>query len=100
MGFRYQKRINLGNGGGFNLSKTGISYSQRTKYGSIGSKGFSIRTGIPGLTFRSSWGKSKEGVIVLLVFGLAYLTIVVIYNIFIFLIDAIKWIIRKTAKKP
>ena len=51
MGFRYQRRI--GKGLGLNLSKSGISTSYRTKYGSIGSKGFSLRTGIPGLTFRS-----------------------------------------------
>ena len=82
MGFRYQKRINLGNGGGFNLSKTGISYSQRTKYGTVGSRGFSVRTGIPGLTFRKSWGKGGgAGLVALMVVGMFWLTIVILYNL-------------------
>ena len=93
MGFRYQKRVNLGKGAELNLSKSGVSYSKRTRYGSIGSRGFSIRTGIPGLTFKSNWGKSKEGFLILVVFGIAYLSILVIYNIFFFLIDLVKFII-------
>lgn len=52
MGFRYNKRIRLGKGLGLNLSKSGISTSYKTKRGSVSSKGFSIRTGIPGLTYR------------------------------------------------
>lgn len=60
MGFRYQKRIKLGKGFGLNLSKSGISSSLRTKKGTIGSKGFSIRTGIPGLTFRKTFSKSSK----------------------------------------
>ena len=50
MSFRFQKRIKLGKGLGLNLSKKGVSASYRTKRGTVGSKGYSIRTGIPGLT--------------------------------------------------
>ena len=55
MGFRFRKRINLFKGFGLNLSKSGISASFRNKFGSIGKRGFSLRTGIPGLTFFSSF---------------------------------------------
>jgi len=62
MGFRIQKRIKLGKGFGINLSKSGLSTSYRNKNGSVNSKGFSVRTGIPGLTHRSSFSKlSKRG---------------------------------------
>tara|TARA_R110000868_G_scaffold200673_1_gene448208 strand:+ start:463 stop:1074 length:612 start_codon:yes stop_codon:yes gene_type:complete len=93
MGLRYQKRVNLGSGYGLNLSKSGISTSYRSKYGSVGPRGFSIRTGIPGLTFRSSFGKSKkkDGAIVtlmiLLFIGAAIITAVVAWNVALFL----KW---------
>jgi hypothetical protein len=60
MGFRYQKRIKLGKGFGFNLSKSGISSSLRTKKGTFGSKGVSLKTGIPGLTFRKTFSKSSK----------------------------------------
>jgi hypothetical protein len=68
MGFRFQKRINFGSGFGLNLSKSGVRASFRTKRGSIGSNGFSIKTGIPGFSYRKSFGKSRSGCIVLLVF--------------------------------
>jgi hypothetical protein len=58
MGIRFQKRLNLGKGFGFNFSKSGISPSIRTKGGSISSKGYSVRSGIPGLYYRSSFGKN------------------------------------------
>ena len=54
MGFRIQKRINLFGGLGLNISKSGISWSVRTLFGATGPKGYSIRSGIPGLTYRSS----------------------------------------------
>ncbi|MBN4085038.1 DUF4236 domain-containing protein [Flavobacteriaceae bacterium AH-315-B10] len=60
MGFRFQKRIKLGKGLGLNISKSGISSSYRTKRGTIGSKGYSIRTGIPGLTYRKTFSKSSK----------------------------------------
>ena len=62
MGFRIQKRIKLGKGLGINISKSGFRPSYRTKRGSLNSKGFSVRTGIPGLTYRKSFSKSfKSG---------------------------------------
>ena len=82
MGIRYQKRINLGKGAGLNLSKSGVSASYRTKYGSIGPKGFSIRTGIPGLTYRSGKNNSVAGI--MLVIGV--ITVGVLF---------IGWIVRE-----
>ena len=35
MGFRFQKRVSLGGGLGFNISKSGVSPSYRTRYGSV-----------------------------------------------------------------
>lgn len=58
MALRFQKRIKLGKGFGLNLSKSGISSSFRTKRGSISKKGVSVKTGIPGLTFRKSFKNS------------------------------------------
>jgi hypothetical protein len=67
MGIRYQKRINLGKGGGLNVSKSGVSPSLRTKYGSIGPRGFSIRTVIPGLSYRG--GKNNKAAGIMLAIG-------------------------------
>ena len=100
MGLRYQKRVNLGNGYGLNLSKSGISSSYRSKYGSVGPRGFSIRTGIPGLTFRSGFGKSKKGdgaivaLMILLFIGAVIITAVVAWNVALFL----KWSTEETYK--
>lgn len=58
MAFKFNKRIKLGKGLGLNLSKSGISTSYKTKRGSVSSKGFSIRTGIPGLSYRKSFKNS------------------------------------------
>ena len=60
MGLRYQKRINLGKGFGLNISKSGVSPSLRTKRGSLSSKGYSIRSGIPGVTYRKTFSKAKN----------------------------------------
>jgi len=59
MGFRYQKRIKITKGLGLNVSKSGIRPSYRSKRGSISSKGYSIRSGIPGLTYRKNFSKAK-----------------------------------------
>ena len=69
MGLRIQKRINLGKGLGLNISKSGISSSFRNKLGSISSKGYSIKSGIPGLTYRGLFNRSsnKSGCLVILV---------------------------------
>lgn len=63
MGFRYQKRIKISKGAGINISKSGVSGSFRTKYGSIGPKGFSIRTGIPGLSYRGGKNSNTAGIL-------------------------------------
>ena len=60
MGFRFQKRINLGKGFGLNVSKSGIRPSYRSKNGSINKKGFTVRSGIPGVTYRKSFSKSSK----------------------------------------
>ena len=72
MAIRYQKRIKLGKGFGLNISKSGISPSYRTKRGSVSSKGYSVRTGIPGLTYRKSI--SKGGCMLAFVVGIFMLT--------------------------
>jgi hypothetical protein len=72
MGFRYQKRIKLGKGFGLNISKSGISPSYRSKSGSVSSRGYSVRTGIPGLTYRKI--NSKGGCMLAFVVGLFLLT--------------------------
>jgi hypothetical protein len=53
MGLIIRKRI--GGKAGLNLSKSGVSASLRTRGGSIGTKGYSVRTGIPGVYFRGYW---------------------------------------------
>ncbi len=70
MGFRYYKRIKLGKWFGLNISKSGITPSYRNKRGSLSSKGYSLKTGIPGLTYRKSFKKSKGSGCLLLFFML------------------------------
>jgi hypothetical protein len=56
---------------GLNISKSGVSPSFRTRFGSIGPKGFSIRSGIRGVSYRRRFGKSSDAAllaILLLVF--------------------------------
>lgn len=100
MGIRFNKRIGGNRGFGINLSKSGLSSSYRSKFGSISPRGFSVRTGIPGLTFRSRWGLKKNrgsiGLILLIVFSLFYLAYYVIllaYN----LLRLLWWIIIEIA---
>lgn len=66
MGFRFNKRINLGKGLGFNVSKSGISPSVRTKIGSFSSKGFSVKTGISGVSYRKS--NNSKGCLLVITF--------------------------------
>jgi hypothetical protein len=61
MSIRFFKRINLFSGLGLNLSKSGASVSVRTPLGTIGQKGISIKTGIPGLTLRICNLRDKLG---------------------------------------
>jgi hypothetical protein len=55
--FRFYKRVNLRKNIGLNISLSGISASIRGKYGSFGTKGFSLKTGIPGLSLRRTYFK-------------------------------------------
>jgi uncharacterized protein YegL len=84
MGFRYFRRINLGRGVGLNVSKSGVSPSYRTRFGSIGPRGFSVRSGIPGLSYRG--GRSKGGgaavvALIMLAIAAAALAAVVLWNL-------------------
>ena len=83
MGFRFQRRLNYGSGLGMNLSKSGASPSLRSRAGAISAKGFSIRTGIPGLSLRRSWGKGSDGAI----FGMLALVAVLAINTFAFVLS-------------
>lgn len=76
MSFRFQKRIKLGKGLGVNIGKSGITTSYRTKRGSISSKGYSFRTGIPGITYRKTFSKAKNSgcFLVIIFFMLTFLT--------------------------
>ncbi len=101
MGLRYQKRIGGNKGFGLNLSGSGISSSYRTKYGTVGSKGFSIRSGIPGLSFRSGYGRGKDkGITALIILSVIvagfalYYSVVILYNFALFLI----WATTETRK--
>jgi len=60
MGFRYYKRVKLGKGFGLNISKSSIRPSYQSEKGSISSKGFSLRTGIPGLSYRKNFSRSSS----------------------------------------
>lgn len=101
MNLRYNKRLGRNKGFTLNFSNSGVSSSYRTKYGTIGSKSFSIKSGIPGLTFRSSYGrgKNKNGTI-LIILGIIlsgfilYYSAVIIYNFALFL----WWILTETHK--
>ncbi len=69
MSFRFNKRVNLGKGFGVHISKSGITPGFRGKRGSLSSKGYSIRTGIPGLTYRKTFSKSgNNGCLMVIVF--------------------------------
>ncbi|MCX7987042.1 MAG: DUF4236 domain-containing protein [Bacteroidales bacterium] len=87
MGFRYYRRINLGNGFGLNVSKSGISPSIRTRWGAFGAKGFSIRTGLPGLSYRKAYSRTKQNdgmeifFFILLLLSVLYLAILIIWNL-------------------
>jgi hypothetical protein len=83
MGFRLQRRVSLGKGSFMNLSGSGLSFTQRTKWGSYGTRGFSIRSGIPGFYYRKRYKKGDmTGVVVLL----ASLVIGVLIEVALFVI--------------
>lgn len=60
MGFRFYRRAKLFGGFGLNFSGSGVGWSLRTPFGSIGNKGGSIRTGITGLYYRFGFGSKTK----------------------------------------
>ena len=98
MGFRFYRRANLGGGLGLNLSKSGVSSSLRTKYGSFGSRGFSIPTGIKGLYYRGGSGSKNAGLailIMLLIAGLAILAYFLVELIIRIILFLWFWIVKE-----
>lgn len=89
MALRYQKRINLGKGVGLNVSKSGISTSVRTKAGSIGTRGFSLKTGIPGLSYRGNFG--KNALPIMLTYFAIMAVLLIGYNLFRLIFFLIVW---------
>ena len=86
MGLRFYKRVNYGDGVGLNVSKSGISPSIRTSLGSFGARGYSIRTGIPGLTWRVGTGKNAALVwLIVMILSAAFLVIYNLIRLLIFL---------------
>lgn len=82
MGFRFQRRIQLSRGWGINVGTTSGSISHRGRYGSFGSNGFSLRTGIPGLSYRKAWGKNAGGAaLVFLAFALVAVALVTLVKV-------------------
>ncbi|MEK6879375.1 MAG: hypothetical protein AABY22_07205 [Nanoarchaeota archaeon] len=59
MGWIFHRRIKLGNGLGINISKSTFSPSLRTPLGTIGTKGYSVRTPIKGVYYRKRFAKKK-----------------------------------------
>lgn len=81
MGFRFHRRLNLGGGAGLNVSKSGVSASVRGRHGSIGTSGFSLRTGIPGLSYRQSWGRGTNNALIFVVLAIATVAIVALLQL-------------------
>lgn len=67
MGWRFQRRIRLHKGLGVNLGKHGGSISARSALGAWGTKGYSVKSGVTGLSYRESWKESSSGGALLLV---------------------------------
>lgn len=98
MGFRYYRRVNLGKGQGLNLSKSGVSTSLRTRSGSIGTRNYSIPTGVKGLYYRGSTGGKDAGVgwaLILLIFGVFILAYYLIVGIFKGIGIVWNWIVKE-----
>lgn len=98
MGFRFQRRINLGGGWGLNTSGSGGSLSYRSRQGSIGTKGFSLRTGIPGLSYRQSWGKNAgSAALIIAAFMLALAVVAILIKLLAYVVPLIwhclQWIV-------
>jgi len=98
MGFRFQRRLNLGGGWGLNTGLSGGSLSYRSRQGSIGTKGLSLRTGIPGLTYRRSWGKNAgAAALVVLAVAVTLGALAIALRIFLFVLpllwNCLVWVV-------
>jgi fatty acid desaturase len=82
MGFRFHRRLNLGSGLGLNLGKSGSSVSGRTFFGSVGTRGFSVRSGVPGFSYRKSFGRGGAGLVV----GLVVVVAALVVNLIVLLV--------------
>ena len=95
MGFWFQRRINIGKGLGINVNNAGVSTSYRGRYGSIGTRGFTLKTGIPGVRYR---GSSKNALPVMLIFGIAVIGVLIVYNVvrlIVFLVSKAYYAIKR-----
>lgn len=94
MGFRFQRRIKLGRGWGLNTSGSGASLSHRSRHGSVGTRGFSVRTGIPGLSFRQNWGRNAG---VMAVFFVCFMLLAAVVKALIYLLpllwQCLAWVV-------
>jgi hypothetical protein len=81
MGLGFRKRVNLGGGLGLNISKSGISPSIRTKAGTISSKGFSIRTGVSGVSYKKNFSTVKNSGCMMFLTVLGIVVILLIISI-------------------
>ena len=97
MGLRFYKRVNYGEGVGLNVSKSGISPSIRTSLGSFGARGYSIRTGIPGMTWRG--GTGKNAALVWLIVMILSAAFQVIYNLIRLLLFLLSYTIHSIFKE-
>ena len=95
MGFRFQRRIKHGGGWGLNTSGSGGSVSYRNRNGSIGTKGFSLRTGIPGLSYRQGWGRNSGAAVAIavLLFAAAAFAIQLLIYILPLIWQCLVWIV-------
>ena len=61
-----------------NVSKSGITPSIKTKRGSLSTKGYSVRTGISGVNYKKSFGKTKNsGCLLFLALSILIMTILI-----------------------
>ena len=101
MGFRFQKRVSLGGGLGLNISKSGVSPSYRTRHGSISPRGFSFRTGVAGLTYRSGFGgrsrKGNSGDAILLLFA-AFWLIIMALLLLLKIFELLMWLLTELVR--
>jgi len=110
MGWRYQRRINLAGGLGVNLSKSGVSMSLRTPFGTIGNRGYSVRTPIRGVSWRkyNAGGGGGEWLLIAAVLLVAPVVIGVLIYVLVriaMVLAAVarylgRWVIRVITRNP